>query len=68
MEIHNGVSRAELLEVIASAGYVSKGVPVEPLPGETEQLYADDKTYAFDARSLSCCFCIETRWKGATPV
>jgi FkbM family methyltransferase len=47
VEIHNGVSRAELLEVLASAGYVRQGIPVEPLPGETEPLYADDKTYAF---------------------
>lgn len=47
VEIHLGVSRPELQEVIASAGYLEKGTPVEPLPGETEPLYKDDKTYAF---------------------
>jgi FkbM family methyltransferase len=47
VEVHYGVSRPELLEVITSAGYVGRGIPVEPIPCETEPQYIDDKTYAF---------------------
>lgn len=47
VEIHKGVSRPRLLELIASLGYEACGVPVEPLPGEKDPLYADDHTYCF---------------------
>ena len=49
IEIHKGVSRTELLDLIASIGYKSQGLPVEPLPGETDPIYADDRTYLFSA-------------------
>jgi len=47
VEVHKGVSRARLLEVMASIGYEPRGVAVEPLPGESDPLYADDRTYFF---------------------
>lgn len=46
VELHPGVSRPRFLEVIQSLGYQPRGFPVEPLPGETEPVYAD-KTYFF---------------------
>jgi FkbM family methyltransferase len=47
IELHRGVSRAELLGVLAQAGYHVQGVPIEPLMGEREPQYADDRSYAF---------------------
>ena len=49
IEIHKGVSRQKLLDLIASLGYFPQGSPVEPLPGEIDPLYADDQTYLFMA-------------------
>jgi FkbM family methyltransferase len=49
VEIHKGVSRSNLLDVIASIGYLPCGYPVEPLPGESEPVYADDRTYLFSS-------------------
>jgi FkbM family methyltransferase len=46
VELHTGVSRPKILELIASFGYVPEGIPVEPLSGETEPVYAD-RTYLF---------------------
>jgi len=51
IEIHKGVSRMKLLDLVASIGYKSQGIPVEPLPGETDPVYADDRTYLFIANS-----------------
>ncbi len=48
VELHPGVSRPKFLEVIDSLGYKTRGVPVEPLPGETDPIYAD-RTYFFQA-------------------
>jgi len=47
VEVHRGVSRPNLLDVIASIGYKPNGAAVAPLPGESEPLYADDRTYLF---------------------
>jgi len=47
IEIHKGVSRKNLLELLTSIGYLPQGSPVEPLPGEVDPVYADDRTYAF---------------------
>ncbi|MGA8673042.1 MAG: FkbM family methyltransferase [Terracidiphilus sp.] len=47
VEIHPGVSRPDLIDLIASFGYHPKGYAIEPLPGESEPLYADDRTYVF---------------------
>jgi FkbM family methyltransferase len=46
VELHTGVSRPQFLDVIASFGYQTRGVPLEPLPGESEPVYAD-RTYLF---------------------
>lgn len=46
VELHVGVSREKFLDLIASFGYAPHGIPVEPLPGETEPIYAD-RTYLF---------------------
>jgi FkbM family methyltransferase len=46
VELHAGVSRPKLLDVIASMGYLRRAVPVEPLPGEMDPVYAD-RTYLF---------------------
>jgi FkbM family methyltransferase len=47
VELHKGVSRPKFLAVIASLGYLPSGSPVEPLPGESTPIYADDRTYLF---------------------
>ncbi len=47
VEIHKGVSRERLLNVIASIGYTSRGTAVDPLPSESDPLYADNRTYLF---------------------
>jgi FkbM family methyltransferase len=47
IELHRGVSRAEFLSILAQAGYQGKGLPIEPLTGESEPQYADDRSYAF---------------------
>jgi FkbM family methyltransferase len=47
LEVHVDVDRAELLGAIESAGYVRRGVPIEPVAGESEPLYVDDHSYAF---------------------
>jgi FkbM family methyltransferase len=47
VEVHVGVDRSGLLGAIESAGYVRRGVPIEPVPGEIEPLYVDDHSYAF---------------------
>jgi len=49
LEIHRGVSRPQLLELLGSIGYTEHGIAVEPLPEETHPLYADDRTYFFTA-------------------
>jgi FkbM family methyltransferase len=46
VELHPGVSRPQFLDVIRSLGYQTRGVPVEPLPGESDPVYAD-RTYFF---------------------
>jgi Methyltransferase FkbM domain len=47
VELHAGVPRQKLLDVIASIGYSPRGLAVEPLPGESEPVYADNRTYLF---------------------
>lgn len=47
IEVHKGVSRQKLLEVIDSIGYTPRGTAIAPLPGESDPLYADDRTYLF---------------------
>lgn len=47
VEVHIGVSRPKLLDVIASLGYAPRGTAVAPLSGESDPVYADDRTYLF---------------------
>jgi len=48
VELHTRVSRPQFLDVINSLGYLTRGFPVEPLPGETDPVYAN-RTYFFQA-------------------
>ena len=48
IEFHRGVSRDEILELLAGAGYSRLGLPIEPA-GEPAPGYSDDKSYAFAA-------------------
>jgi len=47
VELHTGVSRPQFLDVIGSLGYRTRGVPLEPLAGESDPVYAD-RTYIFE--------------------
>ena len=47
VEIHHGVDRSELLDLVEALGYLRQGVPIEPVEGEIEPLYLDDRSYAF---------------------
>lgn len=49
IEIHGGVSRSRFLAAVSAAGYKPQGSPLEPLPGESAPLYADDRSYLFAA-------------------
>ena len=49
VEIHHGVDRNELLDLLEAAGYSRQGVPIEPSKGEIELQYLDDRSYAFQA-------------------
>jgi FkbM family methyltransferase len=49
IEVHQGVGRRELLELLDSVGYVEGGVPVEPASGKEEPAYLDDRSYSFKA-------------------
>ena len=50
VEVHSGVDRAELLELLVGLGYSRKAVPVEPVEGETTPQFLDDRSYAFHFR------------------
>jgi FkbM family methyltransferase len=50
LEVHRDVPRRELLELLEQAGYSPRSVPIEPVEGEQESLYVDDRSYAFQAR------------------
>lgn len=47
LEVHRGVSRFELLDLLESAGYSRRATPIEPVEGEIEPRYVDDRSYAF---------------------
>jgi FkbM family methyltransferase len=47
IEIHEGVSRPKFFDLLECLGYDPHGVCVEPLPGETEPIYADNRSYMF---------------------
>jgi FkbM family methyltransferase len=47
IELHKGVNRDELLSLVTRHGYSLPATPIEPIPGENEPLYVDDRSYAF---------------------
>ena len=47
VEVHYGVDRSEFLNLIETLGYSGRGVPVEPIEGEVEPQYVDNRSYAF---------------------
>jgi FkbM family methyltransferase len=47
IELHRGVARHEVLDLLSAVGYPRPGAPIEPLAGESAPLYADDRSYAF---------------------
>jgi FkbM family methyltransferase len=62
VEFHTGVDRTCLLDLIDQAGYPRRGTPIEPVVGEVEPFYVDNKSYAFFANSdflkdAKCEFC-----------
>lgn len=48
LEVHDGVDRSQLLDLIAATGYARQGLPVEPVAGETQPQYVDNHSYAFE--------------------
>lgn len=47
VEVHHGVSRPELLDLLQQVGYSAAAVPIEPIAGETTPQFIDDKSYAW---------------------
>jgi len=47
IEVHRGVDRRALLDVLASVGYTEGGVAVEPALGQVAAVYLDDRSYSF---------------------
>lgn len=47
VEIHHGVDRRTLFDLLERVGYSREGEPVEPAPREATPLYLDDRSYAF---------------------
>ena len=50
IELHRGVDRVAILDLLRSAGYSTNGTAIEPTAGELGALLLDDRSYAF-ARS-----------------
>jgi FkbM family methyltransferase len=50
VEVHQGVSRPNLLQLLSSIGYETQSVPIERLPDETIAFLADNRSYAFSPR------------------
>lgn len=53
IEVHDGVSRADLLVLLEQAGYTRNAVPIEPISGEAAAQFVSDKSYAFLPRTSS---------------
>jgi FkbM family methyltransferase len=49
VEVHTGVDRKELLDLIETVGYSRKAMPIEPVEGEVEPQYVNDLSYYFKA-------------------
>jgi FkbM family methyltransferase len=51
IELHSGVSRAALLELLGSIGYDTVAMPIEWMPGEEKGALADNRSYTFKPRT-----------------
>lgn len=49
VEVHRGVARGELIDLVEATGYCRQAVAIEPVEGEIEPQYIDDRSYAFRA-------------------
>jgi FkbM family methyltransferase len=49
VEVHRGVDRKELLGLIETSGYSRRAMPIEPIEGEVEPQYMNDRSYYFKA-------------------
>ncbi len=47
VEVHRGVDRATLLELVKACGYNQQAIPIEPLDDEIMPQYVDNRSYAF---------------------
>jgi hypothetical protein len=47
VELHRGVDRARLLEILIAAGYSREAAPIDAVPGGRSAPLADDCSYAF---------------------
>ena len=47
IELHAGVSREQVLDVLRDVGYTRAAVPIEPVRDEETPLFLDDRSYAF---------------------
>ena len=51
LELHQGVDRRALLQILESCGYDCEATPIEPAAGETSAQYLDNHSYEFRPRS-----------------
>jgi FkbM family methyltransferase len=49
VEVHRDVDRKALLDLIETAGYSRQAMPIEPVEGEVEPQYVNDRSYYFKA-------------------
>lgn len=47
IELHRGVDRSAVLSLLTKIGYSAAATAIEPLPGETQAQFHDDRSYAF---------------------
>lgn len=47
VEVHGGVDRAALLDLVKVCGYSQQAVPIEPMEDEVMPRYVDNRSYAF---------------------
>lgn len=49
VELHSGVDREVLLDLIEEVGYLRRATPLQPVVGETEGNYLDNRSYLFQS-------------------